>query len=86
MSTRHYRLPALLILTALTACSAGPPKSAPAASSAYVTGSRIAVPVDARTGLPDPNPAQQQVSSQDIEFTGQTNAAAALRLLVPADH
>jgi hypothetical protein len=80
MSTRHYCIPALLVLSALTACSAGPPKYAPVvASSAYVTGSRIAVPVDA-------NPGEQQVSAQDIELTGQTNTADALRRLVPAAH
>jgi hypothetical protein len=87
MLTRHYSLAALLGLSALAACASTPPQSAPAAaSSAYVTGSRIAVPVDTRTGAPDANPAQQQVSSQDIELSGQTNTAAALRRLVPAVH
>ena len=87
MSTRQYSIAALLSLSALGACASTPPQSAPAAaSSAYVTGSRIAVPVDTRTGAPDANPAQQQVSSQDIELTGQTNTAAALRRLVPAVH
>jgi hypothetical protein len=84
MLTRHYSLAALLGLSALAACASTPPQSAP--SSAYVTGSRIAVPVDTRTGAPDANPGQQQVSSQDIELSGQTNTATALRRLVPADH
>jgi|HubBroStandDraft_6_1064221.scaffolds.fasta_scaffold880946_2 hypothetical protein len=87
MLTRHYSLAALLGLSALAACASTPPQSAPAAaSSAYVTGSRIAVPVDARTGAPDADPAQQQVSSQDLELSGQTNTATALRRLVPAVH
>jgi hypothetical protein len=87
MLTRHYCIPALLLLSAISACASAPPQSAPATdSSAYVTGSRIAVPADSRTGAPDANPAQQQVSSQDIELTGQTNTASALRRLVPADH
>ena len=71
MFTRHYPTAALLGLSALAACASIPPQPAPAAaSSAYVTGSRIAVPVDTRTGAPDANPAQQQVSSEDIELTG----------------
>ena len=87
MFTRRYPMAALLGLSALAACASTPPQSAPsAASSVYVTGSRIAVPVDTRTGAPDANPAQQQVSAQDIELTGQTDTAAALRRLVPADH
>jgi hypothetical protein len=84
MLTRHFSLAALLGLSALAACASTPPQSAP--SSAYVTGSRIAVPVDTRTGAPDANPGQQQVSGQDMELTGQTDNAAALRRLVPAVH
>ncbi|HEX2789613.1 MAG TPA: hypothetical protein VHN17_04230 [Steroidobacteraceae bacterium] len=87
MFTCHHCIPGLLVLSALTACSSGPPKSGPVgASSTYVTGSHIAVPVDARTGAPDANPGEQQVSSLDIARTGQTDVAAALRLLVPAAH
>jgi hypothetical protein len=99
MSTHHSRMPTLLILCALTACASTPPqagRSAPSAlpsapgsasaSKAYVTGSRIAVPVDSRTDLPLANPAQQQVSSDDIALTGETDTAAALRRLVPELH
>jgi hypothetical protein len=35
-------------------------------------------------GLPEANPAQQVVSHDDIERTGQTHVGAALRQLVPA--
>jgi len=51
---------------------------------AYVTGSRIAVPVDSRTGLPVANPAQQVVTQDDILRTGKTDVRDALRQLVPA--
>lgn len=95
MSRFRGWVPALLILSTLTACASaprqteGPAASAtatPSASRAYVTGSRLAVPVDSRTGAPEANPAQQQVSSEDIALTGQTDPAAALRRLVPALH
>jgi outer membrane receptor for Fe3+-dicitrate len=35
-------------------------------------------------GLPEANPAQQVVSQDDLERTGQTDVGAALRQLVPA--
>jgi len=89
-------MPTLLMLCALTACAStptqtGPPAASgpntPSASKAYVTGSRIAVPVDSRTGLPVANPAQQQVNADDIALTGgQSDEAAALRRLVPEVH
>jgi hypothetical protein len=52
----------------------------------YVTGSRIGVPV---THPKNVNPAdtaapQQSVSAEEMELSGQTDAASALRLMVPA--
>ena len=93
MSNHYLWMPTLLVLSAVTACTSTPPQtgrpvaSAPSTASApkaYVTGSRIAVPVDARMGLPEANPAQQVVSQDDLERTGQTDVGAALRQLVPA--
>jgi hypothetical protein len=88
MSTLKGWLPAALILSALAACaSAAPTRTATAsAPRAYVTGSRIAVPVDSRTGSPGANPALQQVTSDQIALTGQTDPGLALRRLVPDLH
>jgi hypothetical protein len=82
MSTRCFWTPTLLVLCALTACASTPP----AQSRANVTGSRIAVPVDSQTGLPEANPALQVVSQDQIRLTGQTDVGTALRMLVPALH
>jgi hypothetical protein len=93
MSTHYSWMPTLLVVCALTACASTPTQTGrPAASGpgradaskAYVTGSRIAVPVDSRTGLPVANPAQQVVTQDDILRTGKTDVGAALRQLVPA--
>lgn len=92
MPTQFFWTPTLLALCALTACTSTPPQTGrpaastagtPCASRADVTGSRIAVPVDSRTGLPEANPALQVVSQDEIMRTGQTDVGAALRLLVP---
>jgi len=70
----------LLALCTLTACTAGPPRTEMGTSSAspvHVTGSMIAVP-------PEPNPALQVVTPDDITHTGRTDLGAALRQLVPS--
>jgi hypothetical protein len=54
------------------------------ATHAYVTGSRIAVPVDSPTGLPEANPALQVVTQDDLVRTGKMDVGAALRQLVPS--
>jgi len=83
----------LLVLCAVAGCTAAPaPKDRPVATAmsaavptkSYVTGSRLAVPMDPRTGLPEADPSLQVVTQQQIELTGQTNLGAALRQLVPA--
>jgi hypothetical protein len=91
MSTKNRWVALLLALSALTACAATPPAgSAGAARRAaspqrvYVTGSRVAVPVDPHTGLPQTASALQIVSGDDLRSTGQLDVAAALRMLVPA--
>ena len=97
MSTHYSWMPTLLVVCALTACASTPtqagrsvPSAVPAAAGsasatqAHVTGSRIAVPVDSRTGLPVANPAQQVVTQDDILRTGKTDVRDALRQLVPA--
>jgi len=97
MCTYSAWMPTLLVLSTLTACASTPPQAGrsvpsavPAAAGSasatqvHVTGSRIAVPVDSRTGLPVANPAQQVVTQDDMLRTGKTDVGAALRQLVPA--
>jgi len=92
MATYHRWVAALLVSSVLTACAStptpgpGPAASAatPASQRAYVTGSRIALPVDPHTGLPDSASPLQVVSQDDLYRSGRTNLGAALRDLVPA--
>jgi hypothetical protein len=59
--------------------------SAAVRSKAYVTGSRLPVPVDSRTGLAQADPSLQVVTPEQIGTTGQpNNLGVALRQLVPA--
>jgi hypothetical protein len=78
----------LLVVCAVAACASSPAlqdrpvaTTTPAAvrSNPYVTGSRLAVPVDSRTGLPEADPSLQVVTREQIGLTGQTNLGAALR-------
>ena len=88
-----------LLLCAVIGCTSTPAQTArpvatamPAAvpsaavrSKAYVTGSRLPVPVDSRTGLAQADPSLQVVTPEQIGTTGQSNnLGVALRQLVPA--
>jgi hypothetical protein len=85
---RPVSTPALLILCAVAGCtSIVRPAAVPSGavpSKAYVTGSRLPVPADRRTGLPAADPSLQVVTHEQIELTGRTDLGAALRQLVPA--
>jgi len=75
--------------TAVPSTTAVPsPTAVPSAavrSKAYVTGSRLPVPVDSRTGLAQADPSLQVVTPEQIGTTGQSNnLGVALRQLVPA--
>jgi hypothetical protein len=83
MFSLHRCLPVLLGLC-LAACATARPM--PHVAHAYVTGSRIPLPVDDSAGVPAPISVQQVATQRDIELTGQTNLADALRQLVPALH
>lgn len=86
MHIRKVYPPAVLMLCAVAACTNGV-RPAAAPSKVYVTGSRLPVPVDSRTGLPKPDPSVQVVTQEQIETTGRTgDLGAALRQLVPAIH
>jgi hypothetical protein len=78
MSIRYAWTPMLLLLCALTACTAAPPLVGTTAAPAprVVTGSLIASPL--------PDPALQVVTPDDITHTGRTDLGAALRQLVPS--
>jgi hypothetical protein len=85
MSTKHRALATLLALSALSACASAPPAgSAAPPQRAYVTGSRMAVPVDPHTGAPQSASALQIVSGDDLRNTGRLDLGSALRMLVPA--
>jgi len=80
----------VLLASAIAACATRPQSaSAPQSASkqrAAVTGSRIPVPVDARTGQAPAGQPTQSVNQQDIQSTGQDEPGAALRMLVPEVH
>jgi hypothetical protein len=90
MSTQSRWIAALLASSALTACAAEAPHGARAATAApsavYVTGSRIAQPVDPRTGLPESVAPTQSVTFDEVRDTGRTDVASALRDLLPTVH
>jgi len=82
---------ALLVICAVAGCTSAPAQkdvgsatTVAVPSKAYVTGSRVPVPVDPRTGLPEANPSLQVVTRDQIELTGRADLGAALRQLVPA--
>ena len=87
---------AVLASAALAACASpsspgargGAPPAAPSASpqQVYVTGSRVAVPVDPHTGLPQSAAPVQIISQDQLSRSGYTQLGAALRTLVPALH
>jgi ABC-type phosphate transport system substrate-binding protein len=97
MTSRRRWIPALLALSALTACAATPPQdSRPAgpASAAtvskqrvYVTGSRIPQPVGNPHASSTAGATPLQVVDQDqLQSTGQSNMGSVLHDLVPALH
>jgi hypothetical protein len=93
MAIYHRWIAALLVSSVLAACASTPAPGAGATASAatppqraYVTGSRVAVPVDPHTGLPETASPLQIVTQDDLNRSGQTNLGAALRELVPALH
>ena len=67
----------------LGGCATVPHSSTPPARVA-VTGSRLPAPVDARTGQPASSSQVQTVTQDDIQRTGETNLADALRKLLPS--
>jgi hypothetical protein len=91
MSRRISQLSMVLALASLAGCASGPHSRpgatalvAPTPSRVVVTGSHIPVAVDARTGQPQAITPLQTVTQTDIERTGQTNLADALRMLLPS--
>ncbi|HEY1726274.1 MAG TPA: hypothetical protein VGF89_12680 [Steroidobacteraceae bacterium] len=90
MTTPYRLLATLLTVLALGACASAPPRAATvkpaAAQSVYVTGSRLATPVDPRTGAPETATPIQSVSLNDVKSTGQDNPGQALRMLLPIVH
>jgi hypothetical protein len=99
MLVRHASTPALfpsllrfactlLVVCAVAGCASLPAQNdrpvAEARSNPYVTGSRLAVPMDNRTGLPEADPSLQVVTREQIGLTGQTNVGAALRQVLTA--
>jgi hypothetical protein len=96
MAIYHRWIAAALVCSALAACAstASPgaravvPASAatPSPQRAYVTGSRIALPVDPNTGLPQTASPMQIVSQDELSRTGRMDLGSALRNLVPQLH
>jgi hypothetical protein len=96
MAIYHRSIAVLLVCCALVACAstASPgaravnPAAAdtPSSQPVYVTGSRIAQPVDPKTGLPQTTWPIQFVSQDDLGRTGRTDLGSALRNLVPQLH
>lgn len=84
----------MLALSALTACATTAPPGArsvtPASAAApltqrvHATASRIALPLDPQSGLPETASPMQSVSHDDLSTFGLFDAASALRDLVPA--
>jgi hypothetical protein len=75
----------LLVVCAVAGCASSPAlkdRSVASRSNPYVTGSRLAAPVDSRTGLPEADPSLQVVTREQIGLTGKTNLGAALRQAV----
>jgi hypothetical protein len=93
MAIYHRSIAALLVSCALAACAstASPgaravnPAAAdtPSSQRVYVTGSRIAQPVDPNTGLPQTVWPMQSVSQDDLSRSGRIDLGSALRYLVP---
>jgi hypothetical protein len=87
MSMDRRWVAVLLALSALTACATTVPSgSALPTQRTYVIGSRVAVPVDPSTGLPQTASPLQIVTQDDIKNTGRVDLGSALRMLVPALH
>jgi hypothetical protein len=82
-------------LAILAGCASVPPGNAPAAAlakpaasqqvalSGPVTGSNLPARIDPRTGKPITSYPLQSVSREELDTTGQTNIADALRMLLP---
>jgi hypothetical protein len=95
MPSHCRHLLALLALCSLVGCTATRSQRAeianvalpiaPAAH-AYVTGSRIPVPMDTSARTPPTVSVQQVIPQRDIELTGQSDLGDALRQLVPELH
>jgi hypothetical protein len=96
MTLRRHWIPALLALSALTACAATPPRDAssaaptsatPSKQLVYSTGSRIPRPaVAAHTSATNGATPMQVVDQDQLQSTGQSNMGSVLHDLVPAIH
>lgn len=99
MSTHHRWIAAALAssaLAVLSACATTPAPAAPAVAPAsaaatptqrvFVTGSRLAVPVEPRSGQPETALPMQVVTDDDLDKSARVDLASSLRELVPAMH
>jgi hypothetical protein len=96
MAIYHRWIAALLMSCALAACastaSPGARAVIPAAAATpspervHVTGSRIALPVDPYTGMPQTASPMQIVSQDELTRSGRMDLGSALRNLVPQLH
>jgi len=72
-----------LSLAVLSGCVTAP-HPPPTAAGVAVTDSHLPASLEARTGQPLSSAQVQTVSQQDIQSTGQSNLADALRRLLPS--
>jgi hypothetical protein len=84
----RYLLSSLAVAT-LAGCASAPPRDAAAAAQQVaaagpVTGSNLPAKIDPRTGRPITSYPLQSVSREEIDTTGETNLADALRMLLPS--
>ncbi len=90
MSAQHPWIAAGLAMLVLAACASNPAGNGTGAmspgqpaSTTYVTGSLIPVPVDPGTGQPQTSSTLQIVSAEDLQNTGRTLVGGAVRARVP---
>jgi ABC-type phosphate transport system substrate-binding protein len=95
MTIRRHWIPALLALSALTACaanaqrtaSAPTPATTPSRQLVYSTGSRIPRPaVSPHSSAANGATPMQVVDQDQLQSTGQSNMGSVLHDLVPAVH
>jgi hypothetical protein len=95
MTIRRLWIPALLALSALTACaatskrdaSASAPAAPPSQRLVYATGSRIPRPaVNPHSSAANGATPMQVVDQDQLQSTGQSNMGSVLHDLVPAIH